>query len=242
MNNGALYHSLDVQITLRCNAACQNCIKFCNSKSITGLDYSTTDMTFNHISALLCDVANIGGKVFDIVCVTGGEPFVHPDAVQMILTLERWLLNEGHCNKLIVNTNQLIKAPESVQKFLALGVKPKNAWTQHNCAYLHPDDMHDSRPTYAGCTHYRKHNLVYNTAGYFPCCAGDGYARLFRLNELFIPRLPRRLEDFPLDKMNAVCCHCPFGCKVEFFERDIGRPVSKIYQEQGEINKNAKLS
>ena len=35
---------IDIQITLRCNGGCKNCIKFCCMEEITGLNYDDTDL------------------------------------------------------------------------------------------------------------------------------------------------------------------------------------------------------
>jgi hypothetical protein len=236
-NNGALYHSIDIQVTLRCNAACKNCIKGCSARDVTGLELSGMDMTYEILAAFVLDVQNIGGKVFDIVCVTGGEPLLHRKIETILSILELNVLAKGHCNRLIINSNQILPAPPALARYMANGTKPSDTWRVHNCAYLHPDEMKQPRPTYAGCTHYRKHGLVLNAHGYSVCCAADGYIRLFRLQkELIVSRLPARLEDFPLAKMDLVCQHCPFGCAVEVFERDRGRPVSEIYKREGAIN------
>ena len=241
--HGAIYNSIDVQITLRCNARCPNCIKLCNSKRITGLNYSGMDMTGEHLTHFLADVVAIGGKVFDTVCVTGGEPLLHKNFSAYVRLLADTLLPRGLCNRLIVNTNQLLPAPPELESFMAPGSTPAQNPQIHNCAYLHPDDFPEPRPTYAGCTHYRKHTLVYNVQGYSVCCAGDGYIRLFRLQkQLCVPRLPPRLEGFPLPQMDLVCQHCPFGCKSERFERDLAMPLSAIYLKQGDKNKYAKIS
>jgi hypothetical protein len=71
---------LDLQITLRCNAHCANCIKLCGMDSLTGLDYSDTDLTSQQLDAIIADAGAADARI-DHLVVTGGEPLLQGAAL-----------------------------------------------------------------------------------------------------------------------------------------------------------------
>ena len=48
--------NIDLCVTLRCTAACPNCVRFCNMSAVTGLDYSDSDMTMGQIAEFIRQV------------------------------------------------------------------------------------------------------------------------------------------------------------------------------------------
>jgi hypothetical protein len=234
-----IYPSLDIQITLRCNGSCLNCIEFCGMARLTGLDYSGADVSLEQVQQLKEELQSLsterGGPVVDVLCITGGEPMLHRELAQ-IVDLLKPLIGAGVANKLIVNSNLIVRMEELepyLVNYSTIAEKP----LVHNTVLLHPTEIQSTLPTFESCKHYRKWRPVWNVYGYSLCCAGDGYIRLFCLDELIVPRLPESYSGFPLDKMDLVCRHCPFGCDTEVFERDRGCPVSTIYQEQAKLNR-----
>lgn len=235
----SLYESLDVQVTLRCNVYCKNCIKFSNMEAVTGLDYSDTDVSLLWVARLRDELAALSahGKVIDTLCLTGGEPTLHPDIldiVNLLKPLVPWVVGQITINSNLIMPEHL---REKLAPYLINYSIVKDKPQIHSTVLLHPSEIQADAPTFAGCTHYRKWRPVVNVYGYSMCCAADGYIRLFGLDELIIPKLPVRPEGFPLSKMDLVCNHCPFGCRTEVFERDEGRPVSAVYQQRAEQNR-----
>lgn len=231
---------LDLLVTLRCNAGCRNCIKLCNMQdALPGLDYSDSDMTVEQICALAENIADVAQsqpdkKAVGVLCITGGEALLHPDIVKITGILEHDVLRKGHIHRLEINSNALLEPPAAIAKYAVNVLPVRDKPLRHTAALLHPDDMGCARPRFSTCTHFRKSRIVASKWGMSVCCAGDGYIRLFGLDELLIHKLPHTMAGFPLDKMDAVCQHCPFGCEKEVFERDVGRPVSEIYRRAGE--------
>lgn len=72
--NMYIYDFLDLQIILRCNAKCLNCIEFCNMKHLTGLDYSDSDMTLDQIDKFISNIKEFNKPVIENLYITGGEP------------------------------------------------------------------------------------------------------------------------------------------------------------------------
>lgn len=221
---------LDLQITLRCNARCPNCIKLCNIAD-TGLDYSGADMTWEQVERF-ADQAAAADCWIEHLVVTGGEPLLHPQVEQIVDLLDRRLVQTGRVLWLEVNSNLIVPAPPAIAKRVVNFSQPRDNPQIHDCVFVHPDDLGRPRPTFANCRHYRKWRIVANAYGYSLCCAADGYIRLFQLNHLVIDFFPRDYYDFPLPRMDDVCQHCPFGTGSPAKQRDVGRPVSAIYADQ----------
>ena len=221
---------LDLQITLRCNCRCRNCIKLCNMPE-TGLDYSQTDLTLDQVADFARQAIAAEAQIANLI-VTGGEPLLHPQVVEIVQLLDRELVATGHVGTLQVNSNLTLPAPPAIAGRLINFSRPRDNPQIHDCVFVHPDDLGRGRPTFSRCHHYRKWRIVANTYGYSLCCAADGYLRLFRLDHLILPRFPCDYYDFCLDRMDDVCQHCPFGTGAPAKERDAGRPVSAIYAAQ----------
>jgi len=227
------YDYLDLQVTLRCNAACRNCIKFCNLEPITGLDYSDSDLTLGQVCDFISDVQASPASINHLV-VTGGEPLLHPDVEQIVRLLDTELVGTK-VQRLLVNTNLTLPVSAEIRPHIVNYSKPSEAPHVHDAVFLHPADFGYS-PTFATCRHYRKWRIVCNYLGYSLCCAADGYFRLFGWAHLLIDRFPESYEVFPLDRMDHVCQHCPFG-GTPAKQRDVGCPVSPIYAAQGRANR-----
>lgn len=234
-----LYKVLDIQITLRCNAKCSNCIRMCNTESKTGLIYSDSDMTIEQIDNFIKQIKSLNKiNVVEIITITGGEPLLHPDIeiiVQKIEELQRLKI----CDSIRINSNTLITAPVNIKKYIINHSLPKDNRNLHNTILVHPTEFGGSiKKTYDSCTHFRKNLLSLNYLGYTVCCAGDAYIRLFGMDNLIIEEFPKSLDDFPLKDMDKICEHCPFGHDtIQPFEKDVGCPVSDIYKNEADKNK-----
>ena len=227
--------SLDVCITLRCNATCRNCIEFCNRGYVTGLDYSDSDMTLGQIAEFVHQVEGMDpAQRFTRITVTGGEPLLHPQVEEIVAQVEG-LRAGGHVQEVLVNSNGLIAAPASLRPYLVNYSHPGDNPGLHNVAFLHPTEFGGRKQTYAGCKHSRRETVVLTYLGWSICCAGDAYLRLFGMEDLFLDHLP---DHFPLEEMDRICQHCPFGSfDVLPFERDAGCPVSDVYLQEAEKNR-----
>lgn len=231
---------LDLCITLRCNSFCKNCIILCNKKKITGLDYSDSDMTLNQIDNFIHQVKLLDKNTIGSVNVTGGEPLLHPDLEIIIDKLEE-LVKLNYINTLQINSNKILTPPKNLEKYIVNYSLPENNYKIHQTVLLHPIEFSKyPNQTFQGCNHYRRDTIVLTYMGYSRCCAATGYIRLFCLEELIIDYLPESLAKFPIDQMDKVCIHCPFGHDTLPLEKDAGFPVSLIYLSEGIKNRSGR--
>jgi hypothetical protein len=176
---------------------------------------------------------NIKG-LFKSICLTGGEPLLHPDIEKIMERMEE-LRRLGYVKDLIINSNTILESPESLKKYIINYSKPSEKPFLHNVAFLHPKDFSDRKVTYATCTHYRKNTLVLTYQGFSICCAADGYIRLFGMNDLIFDHIPL---EFDLKGMDKICKHCPFGSHdILPLEKDMGLPISDIYKREAKKNR-----
>jgi len=234
-----LFPVLDLQITLRCNAHCLNCIKFCNMKQQTGLDYSDSDMTIDQIDKAINQIKSFERpNVFKSIFITGGEPVLHKQLEEIINKFIN-LQAEGYFTDLFINSNLKKEAPEPIRKYIINFSKPEDNKLIHNTVLIHPKDFCDSPKTYKTCTHYRKNRVVLNYLGYSLCCAGDAYIRLFNYEDLIVNHLPQSINDFP--NMDKICVHCPFSNDTKIpLEKNAGCPVSDVYYIEARLNRKGR--
>lgn len=224
---------LDLQITLRCNARCANCIKFCNLERVTGLDYSDSDLSLDQVNVVIDDIRAADAQIANLV-VTGGEPLLHSDAAEIVAHLQAELVPH-YVKRIRLNTNLTLPVPPALQPHVVNYSRPADNPALHDAVFVDPAEP----PTFFGCSHYRRWRVVCNYQGYSLCCAGDAYLRLFCLPHLIVDRLPSSYEGFPLADMDQVCCVCPFGGQP-LKQAAVGSPVSPTYALQGRINRSGR--
>jgi organic radical activating enzyme len=226
-----IYESIEVVITLRCNARCANCIRLCNAADM-GLDYTHLDMTAGDISLVIGEVEKLAAStterpVVHTLCVTGGEPTLHPKLEVFWEWLRRTLHEPGLVGEMMLNTNgtrpvPAAIAPHAVTWWLPGAEKAAN----HTAMFVDPAERGEV-VTRATCEHYRKNRIVVTSQGWTRCCASEGYTRLAGATDLILPTLPMP-DGWP--DMDHICAHCAFGAREQLFEHAVGRPVSKVYQ------------
>jgi len=237
-----IFTIIDIELTLKCNWACKNCCRFCNMSRITGLDYDDLNMTIGQIRNFIEQVKNIWLEkkqvVFEAIILSGGEPLLHPDIIGIAQLLQKELINTGMVRNLKINSNLLIEAPQALKQYILNYTTIEDKSKIHRAVLIHPDDVGEARPTFKTCCNYppNKTKVVLNKHGYTRCCDSDGYIRLFCEEDLIVDTLPSD-PNFLLDRIDKICQHCVFGCKNVKLESEVGCPVSKIYQEQAELNK-----
>ena len=241
-----IFTSLEVVITLRCNSPCRNCIRLSNSTLTTGLDYSGLDMTLDDVRQVIDDIAEVhaatGQQVFGTVCITGGEPTLHPQLLD-IWRLCRSLLPPYMVGELVCNVNRTRPVPAEIEPHVVHWWSLAEKAQLHQCALVSPTDPppgfpHQGSRTWATCQHYRRDRLIVTVHGYQLCCAAEGYTRLLHVPELLVGKLPASLDGMP--RPDPVCQHCAFGAPIAILERDHGRPVSRVFDENAHLNRKGR--
>ena len=238
-----MYEQLEVLVTLRCNASCRNCLRLCNMDDWTGLGHLGPDMTDEEFSLVVSDVLKLhqatGEPALRSMSLTGGEPFLHPLIEKWAHIVVKRLLVPGVISHFHINTNLSCPIPPSLapysKNFLTLGEQKANG---HVAMFDDPAERGEAL-TRDECSHYRKDRLVASRYGYTRCCAGEGYVRLFAAEHLMLPFLPLRMEDWP--EMDEICHHCAFASPTARYERDVGRPISGVYEQQASLNRAGRV-
>jgi len=201
---------------------------------ITGLNYSDSDMTMGQIENFIDQMRSLKGHfVLRSLNLSGGEPLLHPNIVEIVEKLEV-LRKEGLVRSLTVNSNTVLTAPDCLKTYMISYVKLKNRAQKHQVVLLHPDDFEGGKKTYGQCEHYRKSTWVLTYQGYSLCCAADGYIRLFGMDDLLFDHLPIEISS----EMDEICEHCPFGnSEMLPYESEGDYVISEIYQREAEKNR-----
>lgn len=233
---------IDFCVTLRCNAKCPNCVEMCNTKNVTGLDYSDSDMTLGQIEYFINEVKLLGRKnIGEGLGLTGGEPLLHPNIEEIVKKFEE-LVSQGYFKFMVVSSNLTVPIPPYIKKYIVNSYMPKDNYKVHQCSLIHPKDFGGIKQTYNNCHHHRKPRVVVTYQGVSLCCAADAYIRLFNMEDLILDHLPKSMDEFKSIDMDKVCEHCPFGSEnVLPFERDKGAPqknyqISNIYAQEAQKN------
>jgi len=211
----------------------------------TGLNYDDSDMTMGQIENFVKQVEELYKKenrrVFEFIQISGGEPLLHPNIVEITKLIKARLIDSKMAGRLIINSNRIKEAPKEIEEYVTNYLTVKEKENVHLAVLLHPEDIGVSGATFHSCNYVNKNRLVLTYQGYSLCCSADGYIRLFGEEDLILDYLPNSPKDFPIDKMNKVCKHCAFGCiPYSSFEKEVGRPISKIYLDQAKLNKTGR--
>ena len=243
----SIFESLEVVVTLRCTRACPNCIRLCGMGRRTGLNYEDMDLDMHAINRIVSHIRKVGvimnRRVFDVLYLTGGEPFLHPMLLRMFAAFLPLVGRE--LGDLLINTNLTLSVPPilapHVINFLGMEEKHNN----HQCCFISPTEPGlegfpvQEPKTWETCQHYRKNRLTVSRHGYQMCCAAEGYSRLFNAEELYTDYLLFGPEDFP--KPDKLCRNCAFGADKLYWEREHGSPISPVFQHEAMLNKKREM-
>ena len=234
----AVYNAGNLVITLRCNGACRNCIRLCCSSEWSGFDDSGTDMTEAQWMRAIDDIERVADKTgrptFEVLAISGGEMTMHPEWQRFAeIAIER--LEAKAVNRVCLNTNRTGHIPEHLQSRVVSWWDIGDEKAQNHTAMFIDPAERGYCITRGTCLHHRKRFSACNCYGWMQCCGAEGYIRLFGAEDLILDHLPTSHADWP--DMDRICAHCAFAARHEVFERDVGRPISRVYQEQAALNK-----
>ncbi len=189
--------SIELEITLRCNAACTQCSRHCNSFS-----YGESDMTITQIQKFIDQVIsapiNLGH-----VTVMGGEPTVHPRFEEIVHLLYTSLVLDDKAVYLEIATNGIKSVPDSILSLPVIIRTNPVSGKDHRCQFIAPADTgQKTKP----CDIPHTCGMALNCYGYFPCGAGGAIIRLFDIKELIRYDLPLNLSEF--GSIERICSLC----------------------------------
>jgi hypothetical protein len=188
---------VELEVTLRCNAACPQCSRHCNL-----FDYGPGDMSLEQIERFAAQVA-ARGEPLDLVSVMGGEPTVHPELSEIMRLLLRKLVVTGHVRRLQIATNGILPVPDWIRLAGVTILTSPPEHKQHRCQLVAPCDR--GQPVQP-CDIPDRCGISLSSFGYFPCGAGGAIIRLFRLTELIRYQLPSSPAAFgDLSRLCRLC-------------------------------------
>jgi hypothetical protein len=173
--------------------------------------------------------------------ISGGEPLIDKRLSAILDYLERSLVATGAVQYITVASNGLRRAPQDLERYLQ--VWPLRDKPGHHLAMLQdPVDKALGSDwqsvTWDGCALPQKTVAMASSFGWTLCCGAFAYILLFRASDLILPELTATTwQEWPLDGMSRICRHCPFRYCDSPLERDVGRPVSRIYPAAGDRNR-----
>jgi hypothetical protein len=206
------YQCFDVSVTMKCNVACKNCIRYCPIVPPGVKDWSEWDLTPFDADLMAADVqeAHDKGVTFSHLLLSGGEAILNPALPQIVRAFAPvvryfeqglWILSNGKT-----------KPPAG------LGA-PVTTWTRwnekhdyHACAHVDARERDGLEvKSWYECDHYRKDTLNAQKEGYMICCAADGLARYLGRLDLWADRIPTTIAESHVDALAELCNLCPFG-------------------------------
>lgn len=216
--------NIELEITLKCNAPCMNCNKFCNMEDL-GIVYGDEwDLSLEDIDKFIQQVRDMGNV--KNIRVMGGEPTIHPQYEEICRRIKTGLMDTKAIKEAYIVTNGLVKRDSCLRTFIQLPMKYRKAC--HTCALVAPGDVgiplrEDACPT------PKVWGVSYNKLGWFPCGPGGAIARLFKLDHIKKDSI-RSFTDWG-DSLMDVCSRCQNFGKDRLFERDHGRHISASYEK-----------
>lgn len=216
--------NIELEITLKCNATCLNCNKFCHMEDLGIVYGDEMDLTLQDIDGFIQQVKNIG-NVKDIR-IMGGEPTLHPLYEDICLKIKQGLLDTRIIHDAYVVTNGILKRPSCLKSRIQMPMETKNRL--HTCALVSPTDrgvpLRDKE-----CMTPKVFGVSYNKLGWYPCGPGGAIARLFNLTNIKKDTVTS-VDDWNNVLMD-VCSKCQNKSTDILFQVDQGRPITESYQK-----------
>lgn len=205
--------SIEIQIMLLCNWACQACDQFSQFPSISFVKRAT--MTEGQIEHFIKEMRDNNAYIGRIRLV-GGEPSAHPKFEGLVKMLHAGLVATGHIGQIEVVTNgskqeRIVPLKPYIEKVRISDEKDKQRTHVANLAATpaelgYPGTM-CSAPWHCG--------FSLNYYGYFPCSSGAGIARM--RDWMVWQRLALPVEGVMAawPNLQELCNHCYHGLKDE---------------------------
>jgi len=159
--------SVEIDITTKCNLACNNCSRFSQFKS------SWVDMTLSDIKHFIKENKHYGKKL--TVNILGGEPTIHPNIDEIIIML----YDVFH---IVLTTNGIIPYTPPVDITVENSAKEKGEMPLFSTTMLAPidDDEYKYDDYSVGCYQAEICGAGYTKDGYYPCSIASAIDRMTR--------------------------------------------------------------
>lgn len=216
--------NIELEITLKCNAPCLNCNKFCNMQDLGIVYGDEMDMSLHDVERFIEQVKTIG-NVQDIR-IMGGEPTVHPFYAEICRMIKEELVDTRLIRRAYVVSNGLIKKESCLSVLVQIPLEKRKEF--HTCALVSPMDKGISFREDV-CPTPKVWGVSYNKLGWYPCGPGGAIARLFKLEHIRKDAITS-IDDWG-SSLFDVCSRCQNYAQKQLYEKDYGRPITESYEK-----------
>ncbi len=185
--------NIELEVTLRCNAACPHCSRHCNR-----LSQPDTDMSLDQINRFAKEVRDVGTPL-NILSVMGGEPTLHPQINEIMEILEQ-LKQDNLIKTFNYVSNGILPPPKAIKKAIVSMRPPKYKYHRR----MDIDPSLNQQEVVKECEIPYTCGAALNIYGYWPCGAGGALARLLGI-DVAKYTLVDAMKGFD---MSLVCPHC----------------------------------
>lgn len=176
---------IELDITYRCNLSCANC----NRSVGVGQAKSNIDMSVEQVQKFV-DESRHNNMSWDVIKLLGGEPTMHPQLIEIVTVIKRYIDDCSPSTTLELWTNGDGKKVREVLATLPEFVKvidssvTRGADPLFNSFNLAPVDstLYKQTDFSHGCSIIEKCGVGLTPYGYYPCAVAGGIDRVFGVN------------------------------------------------------------
>lgn len=216
--------NIELEITLKCNASCVNCNKFCNMEDLGIVYDDEMDLSLEDVDKFIHQVKNMGNV--KNIRVMGGEPTVHPLYEEICQRLKTELMDSKIINEAYVVTNGIIKRDSCLRPLIQMPMMHRKNF--HTCALVAPSDLGHVIVN-EKCTTPKIYGVSYNKLGWYPCGPGGAIARLFKMEHMSRDSISST-DDWGSSIMD-ICSLCQNKFTPRLLEKDHGRLITESYRK-----------
>jgi len=195
--------NLTLDITYHCNFACVNCNRLSNAKN-----KPRNNLSYEDIKYILKNLIENNNPVKAII-VSGGEPTVHPEFIEIITLLS------AYCSKFDIFFQLLTNGGPSFQKIkdqLPLNLEVLNSAKENNNPFhykftIAPIDLGVYDPENNPCRESISCGRALNKNGYFVCPSAAAINNFLNLN-LGISGFENATEENLRNRAKDICKYC----------------------------------
>ncbi len=222
--------SMEIDLTYYCNLKCINCDRSCRQAP------TNEKLTVAQIQKFIKELIQKNIRL-KIIRITGGEPALHPDALEILNLLLDYKIKHSPDCEIIFITNGFGQA---VKAFLAklpkeieiLNSEKKSEFQSFQLFNIAPCDsfMYKFSDFSSGCWITANCGVGLTPYGYYPCAVAGGIDRIFGFN-IARKNFPD-LNDSMTDQLQTFCKLCGHFRNSRYTTKEVISPSWKMAYER----------